>query len=193
MAQSSSNKIMNGLLYKNYNSSNGAYSSSRKSGPTNDIKYKSQTDNNIPISATTARTEDDDKKGFYPMKYRGIENLWGAGRVFIDGAFVKNKYLYYNTDYTSYNNELNYTKSSLEVPNSGIVHTVWTDGTVNFPSSVRSDGSYDNQLNNGNSEGTSYLYLAGESETGQLGLYSYNIISNSKIANIAYRMVKKPL
>lgn len=135
--------------------------------------------------------------GNYCMKYRGIENLWGNGRTFVDGIYGLNDKFYYETDNSKYGNYSTYKTADLptfSVP--GYVHQLGFDSESKlvFPVTVDSSGSYGDYCTSPTTQSTPrVIFLGGEKEGGENGLFSFiNGVATSTLDNSVFRMVKKP-
>lgn len=124
------------------------------------------------------------------MKYRGIENLYGNGRMFIDGIRYTNNKIWLSTDNSNYfNTGIN------KVINNGTVSILKYNETnhialpdVIIQTSTQQTGAYTDFYNGESNSGTTVLYSNG-------GLFAYhtNDTIEQQNANNAYRLVRKPL
>lgn len=170
--------IMMGYLYDNYRDGSAV------NGTTNTIPYVTGTH-----SAQSATG------GTRCIKYRGIENIWGNGSLFVDGIRTKGTEVLYNYDYNTYNDINSYNKSSFnKLETEGTVYKLGHDVNSHlvFPIAVNEKGAYDN----------TYSFLTGDREgcmyngvnNNVIGLFTYNLASQptSSIPQSIFRMVRRP-
>lgn len=170
--------IMKGYLYSYYKDKSAV------NGTTDNIPY-----------VTGAPTELSATGGTRCIKYRGIENIWGNGSLFVDGIRAKGTKVYINTDYNTYNDFTAYTETSFKkLEKEGVVYQLGYDENTRlvFPIDINVKGAYEN----------TYSFLSGDREAGMynginsenIGLFTYDLSSqiSSSIPQSIFRMVRKP-
>lgn len=182
-ANNSLRNVMQGITYNAYE--NGLSTT----GATDDIGTS---------TASGINSAADKDTGNVAMKYRGIENVWGGGRLFVDGICFKEGKLYVNNDPSSYKDYASYKESSLiPISSSGLVHQLGFDPEtlVVYPITIKESGaSYGEYCNEANkNDKLQICYLGAESNNGkQIGLNSYLFSSTSGTPKRSvFRMVKK--
>lgn len=149
------------------------------------------------VSSGSAADNTTNDNGTYCMKYRGIENLWGNGRTFVDGIYGLDGKLYYETNSDNYSDPTAYKASNLVVfTTPGYAHQLGfdTESKLVFPIAVSSTGSYGDYCTSPITQSTQrIIYLGGEREGGENGLFSFiNGGASGKLDNSVFRMIKKP-
>ena len=173
---------MHGITYKNYVSKKSI------SGTTNSIGKS---------NSSAINTYKGNDSGLYAMKYRGIENVWGNGRLFVDGIYIENKKAYVCEDTSSYGKYGEYKEANLNINNTtGFVHQLGFDPETYlvYPTTtVASDGSYGDYCNTPTDNARVLCYLGAESQNGgQIGLSSFILSSvNGSLPHTVFRMIKK--
>ena len=170
--------IMAGYLYNNYKDKSAA------NGTTDNIPYV--TGSPTALSATG---------GTRCIKYRGIENIWGNGSLFVDGIRTKGSAVFYNKDYNTYNDFSSYTQASYtKLEQNGPIYKLGYDINSNlvFPIAVNEKGAYENTYSflSGNREACMYNGVNNDN----IGLFTYNLASqiDSPIPQSIFRMVRRP-
>ena len=143
-------------------------------------------------AATSASLDD----GRSCMKYRGLENLWGNGRLFIDGIQIRNGKVYYCTNPANYSDNTAYIESAITpTHDSGVVHQLCFDensGLV-LPKTVKESGSYGDYCSIPKDVANGYFYLGGDGT--RQGLYSFQtgLVNATSAYNYSvFRMIRKP-
>lgn len=166
-AESSMSEIMEGITLTNIR--NGAAGDGRMSGVTDSVKAYRNNDEEVLASGIAKMSHVTDS-GIYAMKYRGIENAWGNGYLFVDGIYFNGENIYVCKDVANYGNYVNYEITNLVRPlsNTGEVHKLKFDenNLVVFPSEIKIGGSYRDSYET-NANGDRALFLGSS-------LYSYN-------------------
>lgn len=183
-AETGTNKVMQGITFTTY--SNTTYAENRKSG---------KTDMLTSASGSAARSKEDDN-GLYACRYRLIENLWGNGRLFVDGIYCNDAKVFCCKNSSNYSKLGEYTLTNITKPlDNGLVHqlTFDTEHLITFPKSLSTAGSYDNYYEGRSSAGNKVVYLGAEGSGGKNGLYSYIITvePNSALPYNTFKMIKK--
>jgi hypothetical protein len=168
--------IMKGYLYKNYSNK------SVENGTTDNVSY-------VTGSPTQAGAEE----GTRCMKYRGMENLWGNGSLFIDGLRAEGSNVYVSFDPASHGDDANYVKANIEkLATAGTVYKMGHDTTTHLvlPIAVNAKGAYDNNysvLTNG----MAGCYCGANNDN--IGLWTYNMASgyNANIPQGIFRMARR--
>lgn len=182
-ANNSLRDVMQGITFNTYSNSLGTTGVTDKIGT------------NVTSGIVTTSDKD---SGAYAMKYRGIENAWGGGRLFVDGICFKNGELYVNSNSTTYSNYDSYQKTSITpTSKSGLVHQLGfdTETLAIYPVSVKeTNASYGDYCNAAGSSTLVICYLGAENNLGrQIGLNNYLFASRTSIPDYSvYRMIKKP-
>jgi hypothetical protein len=182
-ANSDSNSVMQGIIYEYYKE----ISFDRASGKTDII--------NAP-NGSTAFNANQDSDGSYAMKYRGIENLWGNGRVFIDGIVFNGKDIYYCNNSAEYGDRSKYINANVErIVHNGLVHQLTYDenSMLVMPKTLSNNGSYDNYYEASTTGIDTILYLGAEGSGKKIGLFSFitDTPIGSELPKSVYRMVRK--
>lgn len=142
------------------------------------------------IGSSSGKPYDNESKS--GMLYRGIENLYGNGRMFIDGIKFVNNIIYLSDD--AYNSEPTYYSTNYSKPIvSGTIKKMHYDSIYHFafPSEISTNteqiGAYTQYFNSIDNEGETCLYSSG-------GLYAYytNDTVSQTNANNAFRLVRIP-
>lgn len=184
-ANNSLRNVMQGITYDTYY--------------TNGLSTTGATDNIGTSTASGINSAADNDTGSVAMKYRGIENVWGGGRLFVDGICFKYGELYVNNDASNYGNHGSYSKVNMvPISSSGLVHQLGFDPKtlVVYPVTIKESGaSYGEYCNGANkNDKLQICYLGAESNNGkQIGLNSYLFSSTSGTpSRSVFRMVRKP-
>lgn len=182
-ANSDSNSVMQGITYTYYKE----FSFDRSSGQTDII--------NAP-NGSTAPGASQDSNGSYAMKYRGIENLWGNGRVFIDGIVFNDTEIHYCNNSAEYGNRKKYATANVKrIVQNGLVHQLTYDenSMLVMPKTLSDNGSYDNYYEASTTGSDTILYLGAEGVGNKIGLFSFitDIPIDSELQKSVYRMVRK--
>lgn len=143
------------------------------------------------ISSGTNAPSAKNDEGSYCMKYRGIENLWGNGRMFVDGICYdegKIKYTFNSANYGSYDN---YVEANIGFAgNNGYVHQLTFDekSKLVLPcTNNSSSGSYGEYCTTPISQTKCRIFYIGG------GLFSFlNGSSDGVMDYNVFRMIKKP-
>lgn len=180
-ANSNLHSIMQGITYANYRSGKNV------SGTTDNVGQ--------PTSSGVAAKQDNDS-GLFAMKYRGIENVWGNGRLFVDGIYIENYKIYVCSDAHLYGSYDKYSVANLNIANqTGFVHRLGFDPAtcLVYPVAVQSNGSYGDYCNAPSDKSRALCYLGAESNNGgQIGLSSFILSgTNSSLPHTVFRMIKK--
>lgn len=137
-------------------------------------------------------------EGLYCMKYRGIENLWGNGRTFVDGICYYNNKIWYTSNSANYGDYDKYTESDIAFATSnGYVHQLGFDANscLVLPAVTdTSSGSYGDYCSTPTTQtGRRIFYIGNERSGGENGLFSFiNATATGTLDYSVFRMIKKP-
>lgn len=152
-----------------------------------------QTDS-IP-SSTGTRNEVSATNGTFPMKYRNIENIVGAGHLVVDGIRFSGSTIKVCRAGMDPANEGSYIESTLKKPTvSGQVANLGYDevnGLV-YPQVIATAGDYTDTYTGGKDD--NQILIRGISSSTGYGLYCYGNIGEAAVDTYAvYRLIRKPV
>lgn len=170
-ANSNTSSVLQGLNYNSWK---------------NGIKQNGLTDNIPYVTGTKNKNAQDN--GSEPMKYRGIENMIGNGRLVIDGIKITNGSVYVSYDGTTY------VDSGVKAPTtSGRIHKLAFNNSSKlvFPAVIGTSGSYtDRYAGNNNSN---QIILRGQTVEDGCGLFTTIFSSETASSKYnVYRMIRRP-
>ncbi len=134
------------------------------------------------------------EKGVECIKYRGIENVWGNGILFVDGIRSNSASVLISPNPMLHGEQSDYIVSTIEKLNeSGVVYQLGYDSINHlvFPINTDVDGGYKNTYSSYNGKGISGCYCGIRSTN--IGLWSYDMSTgyNDKILSSVFRMVRR--
>lgn len=169
-------QIMSGYKYDYYQSA------SLVNGTTDAVPY---------VSGTL--TERGAQEGLECMKYRGIENLWGNGSMFVDGIRGRQN-VFVSTNPMKHGDNDAYEETTLQRPEeAGVIYQLGFDANkkVVFPITINAKGAYKDQYDKlANTATLSACYCGSNSSTG-IWTYSMSAPYNSALPQSIFRLVRK--
>lgn len=170
--------IMKGYIYKNYSAK------SANNGTTDTIPY-----------ATGCITEYAAVEGTQCIKYRGIENIWGNGSLFVDGIRTRGLQVFICKEPALYADNNNYVTSNLTgLTTSGVIYQFGCDPDNHFlfPIAVDNNGAYENTYSKLYTDAEGCMYSGNNNEN--IGLFTYNLSAaySSYIPQSVFRMIRRP-